>query len=303
MFLKDTGLVLEGGGMRGVFTIGVLDAFIENDVRFPYGVGVSAGACSGPSYVAGQKGRMHFSNVKMMAKYGHHYLGVRQLLKTGNLFNVPLLYDELPNRIWPFEYDKYYDSETEFETVVTNLETGRAEYVSNRDECIKGKRKQTMNMILASSSLPYVSKIVRFNGKPLLDGGLTDSIPVERTREKGYERQVVILTRNRGYRKNTEKSLLSRVMLGCLHWLLYRKYPKFIDVLNSRSSFYNEQLSLVEKLEQEGKIMVLRPEKELVVDRIERNAERLQALYDEGLGIGRRFCAEVLGCPKTQSGK
>lgn len=293
MYLEDTGLVLEGGGMRGIFTIGVLDAFIEYGVQFPYAVGVSAGACNGPSYLSGQRGRAYFSNVKMMEKYGHRYLGIRQFLKTGNLFNVPLLYDELPNRIFPFEYDKYYNSDTEFEIVVTNLETGGAEYISNRDPRIKGKHKQTMDIILASSSLPYVSKIVRCFGEPMLDGGLADSIPVERTRNKGYERQVVILTRNRGYRKKTKRSFTSRVMVGFLNWLLYRRYPNFINALNNRSQFYNKQLELVERLEKEGKIMVLRPEKQLTVDRIERNAQRLQALYDEGLDIGRRFCRKL----------
>lgn len=293
MYLKDTALVLEGGGMRGLFTIGVMDAFMDYGVRFPYAIGVSAGACSGPSFVTGQKGRARFTNVDMMRKHGHNYLGIRMLLKTGYLFNVPLLYDELPNRIWPFEYDKFYDSDMEFECVLSDLETGKAEYVSNRDRRIKGDRKRTMDMILASSSLPYVSRIVRLAGKPYLDGGVADSIPVLRAKNKGYERQVVITTRNKGYRKKEKRSLMSSVLTSLFHFVLYRKYPQFVRALNNRARVYNEQLELVERLEAEGKIVVIRPEKELRVDRLERNADRLQNLYDEGYAIGKRFCEKL----------
>lgn len=293
MYLKDTALVLEGGGMRGLFTIGVMDAFMDYGVRFPYGIGVSAGACSGPSFVTGQKGRARFTNVDMMRKHGHNYLGIRMLLRTGSLFNVPLLYDELPNRIWPFEYDKFYDSDMEFECVLSDLETGKAEYVNNRDPRIKGDRQLTMDMILASSSLPYVSKIVTLAGKPYLDGGVADSIPVLRAREKGYERQVVITTRNKGYRKKEKRSLMSSVLTSLFHFVLYRKYPEFVRALNNRGRIYNQQLELVEQLEAEGKIMVIRPEKPLQVGRIERNADRLQELYDEGYAIGKRFCEKL----------
>lgn len=295
MYLKDTALVLEGGGMRGLFTIGVMDAFMDYGVRFPYGIGVSAGACNGPSFVTGQKGRARFTNVDMMRKHGHNYLGIRMLLKTGCLFNVPLLYDELPNRIWPFEYDKFYDSNMEFECVLSDLETGKAEYINNRDPRIKGDRQLTMDMILASSSLPYVSKIVTLAGKPYLDGGVADSIPVLRAKEKGYEKQVVITTRNKGYRKKEKRSFLSSVLTSIFHFVQYRKYPEFIRALNNRGRIYNQQLELVERLEAEGKIMVIRPEKPLHVGRIERNADRLQELYDEGYEIGKQFCEKLSG--------
>ncbi len=293
MYLDDTALVLEGGGMRGLFTIGVLDAFMEKGLRFPYGIGVSAGACNGPSFVTGQKGRARYSNVEMMRQHGHNYLGIRLLLRTGCLFNIPLLYDELPNRTWPFEYDKFYESDMEFECVLTNLSTGKAEYIPNTDPYIKGDHKHTMDMILASSSLPYVSKIVTFDGKPMLDGGIGDSIPIARAASKGYKKQIVILTRNKGYRKKMKRNPLSSIFVSLLHFLLYRKYPKFIDALNARGKVYNDQLELVEKWEKEGKILVIRPEKKLQVDRIERNADRLQALYDEGLAVGRSFCERL----------
>lgn len=293
MYLKDTALVLEGGGMRGLFTIGVLDAFMEYGLRFPYGVGVSAGACNGPSFVTGQKGRARFSNVDMMAEHGHDYLGIRLLLKTGCLFNVPLLYDELPNRIWPFEYDVFYESDMEFECVITNLVSGKPEYIPQTHPYVKGNRKNTMDMILASSSLPYVSKIVTFDGYPALDGGVGDSIPVLRAQSKGYEKQIVVVTRNRGYRKSEKRGLVAKLLTGIVDWAMYRKYPNFVKAMRDRGRVYNSQLELVERLESEGKIIVIRPEKPLEVDRIERNVDRLQNLYDEGLTIGRKFCEKL----------
>lgn len=299
MYLDDTALVLEGGGMRGLFTIGVLDAFMENELRFPYGIGVSAGACSGPSFVTGQNGRARYTNVDMMRKHGHNYLGIRMLLKTGCLFNVPLLYDELPNRIWPFDYDKFYDSEMEFECVLTNLSTGQPEYIPQSHPYVKGDRKHTMDMILASSSLPYVSKIVTFDGYPALDGGVGDSIPVLRAKEKGYAKQIVVVTRNYGYRKAEKRGWLAGFMTRMADFLLYRKYPEFVKAMRDRGEVYNRQLELVERLEREGKIMVIRPEKPLEVDRLERNPERLQRLYDEGLEIGRRFCESIKASQTT----
>ena len=290
-----TGLVLEGGGMRGVFTIGVLDAFMDAGVRFPYAVGVSAGACNGCSYVTGQQGRARYSNVEMMKMYGHQYLGIRTLLKTGDIFNVKLLYDDLPNKLWPFDYETFCTSEMEFEMVATNMLTGKAEYLSNHvpewhgtdDEPL---RKVVMDIVLASSSLPYVSHKVVVRGVPMLDGGIVDSIPVARAMSKGYAKNVVVLTRNKGYRKALKHGVLLDSMSSALRYSLYRKFPLFRDALMHRGEVYNKQLEMVEQLEREGSIVVIRPEKPIVVDRIERNSDKLQALYEEGLSIGREFC-------------
>lgn len=294
---EKTGLVLEGGGMRGIFTIGVLDAFLEAGVRFPYVVAVSAGACNACSYVTEQKGRAKYSNVGMVEKYGHNYLGVRMLLKTGNIFNVPLLYDDLPNKIWPFEYDKFFNTDIVCESVVTNLRTGKAEYFSNHEsefysEDIKASHKYAMDIILASSSLPYVSHKVYLRGVPMLDGGIVDSIPVERAQLQGYEKNVVVLTRNKGYRKVLKHGLILDGLSSALRYSMYPGYPAFREALSHRGEVYNKQLEMVEKLEEEGKILVIRPENPMQVDRIERNTDKLNALYDEGLSIGRRFCKE-----------
>ena len=295
--INDMGLVLEGGGMRGIFTIGVLDAFMECGLWFPYVVGVSAGACNGCSYVTRQRGRARFSNVGMVERYGHEYLGLRMLLKTGCIFNVKLLYDDLPNRLWPFDYDRFFTDETLFEMVTTNLLTGKAEYISNQalggvSESDTVRHRHTMDAILASSSLPYVSKTVDFNGTPMLDGGIVDSIPVERAMQQGYKKNVVVLTRNKGYRKKEKSGCLQRGVTRLLNKTMYGKYPLFCEALNRRGEVYNAQLDLVEKLEERGDVSVIRPERPIEVDRIERNVEKLNRLYDEGVDIGRRFCRD-----------
>lgn len=295
---SNTGLVLEGGGMRGIFTIGVLEAFLEEGLRFPYIVGVSAGACNGVSFVTEQKGRAKFSNVGMITKYGHQYLGVRQLLKTGNLFNVPLLYDDLPNKLWPMDYDKFFNTSVDFEMVVTNLQTGQAEYFNNHEpefysDDVKAVRQYAMDIVLASSSLPYVSRKVYLKGVPYLDGGIVDSIPVARAMEKGYKKNIVILTRNEGYRKKLKHGICLDAASSALRYSMYAKYPAFRDALSHRGEVYNRQLELVDQLERDGSIIVIRPEKPVQVDRIERNPDRLNALYDEGYAIGKRFCKEI----------
>ena len=285
------GLVLEGGGMRGIFTIGVLDAMMDSGMEFHYVVGVSAGAWNAWSFVIRERGRGRFSNVEMLRQYKSQYLGIRQLLKTGNIFNVKLLYDDLPNRLWPFDYDEFLRGATELDIVTTNLLTGEAEYFPNHweyfDELDKEEsHRLALDIILASSSLPYVSKTVYIKGVPMLDGGIVDSIPVKRAISKGYKKNIVVLTRNKGYRK-PEKSSLA---FNLLSKVMYRKYPAFCDALRKRGEVYNSQLDMVDALEENGDIIVIRPDKPIVVDRIERNPEKLDALYDEGYAIGKRFC-------------
>jgi len=293
MDVNNMGLVLEGGGMRGIFTIGVLDALMDAHIEFPYVIGVSAGACNGCSYITKQRGRARFSNISMLKQYGNEYLGVKMLIKTGNIFNTRLLYDYLPNRIWPFDYNRFFNTKTEFEMVTTNLLTGKAEYLSNHLEDFSRlsnieAQQLSMDIILASSSLPYVSKNVYVRGVPMLDGGIVDSIPVERAMSKGFKKNFVVLTRNKGYRKEMKPSSLSSKFMSAFDYMMYRKYPHFREALQQRSVLYNNQLEQIEKLEDEGRIVVVRPEKPIEVDRIERNPERLQRLYDEGYSLAQR---------------
>lgn len=273
--LNDTALVLEGGGMRGVFTSGVLDAFMKHDVHFPYIVGVSAGACNGLSYGSWQPGRARWSNIEMLEKYD--YIGLKHLVMQGCIFDPELLYDRLPNELIPYDYDKFFSQDFLYEQVVTNCLTGRAEYLSEHS----GNNQRLLDICHASSSLPFVSKIIYVDGKPYLDGGIVDSIPLEHAMEKGFDKHVVVLTRNRGYRKTGRDFKMPR--------FVYKNYPRLRVALSHRLRMYNAQLEFVERLEDEGKITVIRPERPIEVDRLEKNIQKLERLYLEGWELGEKW--------------
>ena len=274
-----TGLVLEGGGMRGVFTSGVLDAFMKHGVEFPYVVAVSAGACNGMSYISRQPGRARVSNIDLLEKYD--YIGLRHLLRQGSIFDPDLLYERFPNEIIPFDYDTFFQNPTRFEMVTTNCLTGRACYLSERSD-----RQRAIDIVHASSSLPFVSKIIYVDGMPMLDGGIVDSIPVERAISQGYARNVAVLTRNRGYRKAGRDHKIPP--------FLYKNYPRLRVALSHRLEAYNRQLAEVERLEAEGRLFCIRPEKPIEVDRIEKDVRKLERLYDEGLSLGEQFCEQLI---------
>lgn len=276
MVLEKTGLVLEGGGMRGVFTCGVLDYFMDNGISFPYAIGVSAGACNGLSYISNQRGRAKFSNIDMMEKY--QYIGMKFLWTQRSILDQKLLYEDIPEKLAPYDFETYRKSSTVFEMVTTNCLTGKPCYFSEKSDY-----DRMLAIAKASSSLPYVCPIVYVDGVPMLDGGIVDSIPVLRAMEQGYGHNVVVLTRNRGYRKNAGD-------LRIPHFI-YKKYPRLRVVLSRRCACYNEQLELVERLEDEGKITVIRPLQPVTVDRIEKNVSKLEALYHEGYDCA----AQVMG--------
>ena len=193
-----SGLILEGGGMRGVFTCGVLDCFMDYGIRFPFTVGVSAGACNGLSYMSHQKGRGKYSNIDLLAKY--KYIGIRPLIKKRGLIDQQLLFHRFPDRILPYNYKAYAENPNRFEMVTTDCLTGRPLYWEEKlDE------KRIIAIVKASSSLPYACPIIYVDGRPMLDGGIVDSIPLLRAFDQGCEKCVVVLTRNRGYRKSEKK--------------------------------------------------------------------------------------------------
>ena len=272
---RNTGLLLEGGGMRGVFTSGVLDAFMKHGVYFRYVVAVSAGACNGMSYISRQPRRARLSNIDFLSQYG--YIGWRHLLRQGCIFDQELLYDKFPNEYLPFDFDTFFQWSATFEMVTTNCLTGQAEYLTESKD-----RQRSLDIVRASSSLPYVSKIVKVDGTPMLDGGIVDSIPVMRAIETGHPQNVVILTRNKGYRsKERDRKIPAFV---------YKKYPRLRVALSRRVAAYNEQLELVERLEATGKIVCIRPERPMEVGRIEKDTDKLERLYQEGFMLGNAFC-------------
>lgn len=281
---RNTGLVLEGGGMRGVFTSGVLDAFMKHDLYFRYVVAVSAGACNGMSYISRQPRRARLSNIDFLAKY--HYIGLRHLVTQGCIFDRHLLYDKLPNEYIPFDFDTYFRWAETFEMVTTNCLTGRAEYLKELED-----RQRTLDIVRASSSLPYVSKIVTIDDVPMLDGGIVDSIPVMRSMETGHHKNVLILTRNRGYRSKEHDRKTPH--------FIYKKYPRLRVALSRRVAAYNAQLELVEQLEANGQVVCIRPESPLEVGRMEKDTAKLERLYEEGFVLGNAFCESL----KADSGK
>lgn len=267
---KNTGLVLEGGGLRGVFTCGVLDCFMDHGIRFPFTVGVSAGACNGLSYMSGQRGRAKASNIDLMDK--HHYIGFRYLLTQRCIMDFKLLFEDFPERIIPYDYEAYFSNPDRFVMVTTNCLTGKAEYFEE-----KSSSSRVMDIVRASSSLPFVSPVTYVDGVPMLDGGIADSIPVEYALNQGYERLIVVLTRNKGYRKKTSRMRAAKV--------LYRKYPNLQKALAERNSVYNRTMDLIERLEEEGRITVIRPLRPVEVGRMEKDTAKLTTLYQEGFEI------------------
>ncbi len=270
----NTGLVLEGGGMRGVFTSGVLDAFMKYGVWFNYVVAVSAGACNGLSYMSRQPRRARFSNIDMLRKYD--YISLRSLLLNGSIFDPEILYERFPNEIVPFDYDAYENNPAKFEMVTTNCLTGRAMYLSEKHD-----HKRMTLIAKASSSLPFVAQITEVDGTPMLDGGIVDSIPVVRAIDTGHQENVVVLTRNRGYRSSELDFKIPPV--------IYKQYPRLRVALSRRTAVYNNQLELIERMEDWGEIVVIRPERPMEVGRICQEVNKLERLYEEGFQLGEKF--------------
>lgn len=269
-----TSLILEGGGMRGIFTIGVLDCFMDRGVRFPYIIGVSAGACNALSYISNQRGRAKFSNIDMLEKY--HYIGLKNLIFKGNIMDFDLLFHKLPEEIYPYDYDALARSSERFEVVTTSCITGQACYFEEKND-----PKRVIDIVKASSSLPFVCPIAYVDGVPMADGGVANSLPVERALSQGFTEPVIVLTRNKGYRKPQKGSKVP--------FFMYRRYPKLKEAIRRRNSVYNSQIEAIERMEEEGRAVVIRPERPIEVDRMERDANKLLALYEEGYSCAAKI--------------
>lgn len=259
-------LVLEGGAMRGMYTAGILDELLETNIKVDTIIGVSAGALFGVNYVSKQKGR----SLRYNKKYAKdkRYMSLSSLIKTGNLVNTEFAYHELPTKLDIFDEETYSKSKTDFYAVVTNIETGEAEYKKIINATIQ------VDELRASGSMPYVSKPVKINDNYYLDGALADSIPVLKAKEMGYDKIIVVLTKPLNYRKKKRPSWIPK--------LFYKKYPKLIDAINNRYKMYNETLDTIEELESKKEIFVFRPSEDLKISRVEKDESKLQAMYDLG---------------------
>lgn len=261
------GLVLEGGAMRGLYTAGVLDVFLDNNIKVDGIIGVSAGVLFGVNYLSKQKGRGIRYN-KKFAK-DKRYMGMRSFLTTGNIVNKDFAYYEIPTKLDIFDEETFEKSDTDFWATVTNIETGEAEYIKLE------KPIDQMEVLRATSAMPLVSKIVEWDNKKYLDGGVSDSIPVEKCKSMGYGKIIVVLTRTIEYRKKKANSLLAKVK--------YKEYPKLIETMENRYKKYNETVEKLIDMENKKEIFVIRPSKDLKIKRIEKDVDKLQAMYDLGI--------------------
>ncbi len=267
-----TGIVLEGGGVRGIYTAGVLDIFMEEGLSFHGVIGVSAGAVHGCSYLSNQKGR----GLKYYLEYcgDYRFMSIKNWIKTGNVVDTQFSYHDIPEKLVPYDYEAFKENKTPFYAVCANLETGESEYMQITDMFSQ------IDILRASASLPYFSKIVDFDGKKLLDGGCTDAIPLKAFQKMGYEKNVVVLTRPQGYIKKPEMKGLEK--------LVYRKYPNFVKALQIRHQVYNQTIAEIEKAEKAGGIFVIRPSQTLPASRMEHNPEKIQATYNIGAEDARK---------------
>lgn len=272
------GLVLEGGGMRGVYTAGVLDFLLEENFFVDGVIGVSAGAVQAVNFVSRQEKR----GFRVIATYANdrRYMSFRSLLLTGDLFNRKFCYERIPDELDPFDYETFRNSSTRCYATSTNVLTGEASHLELRD------LRDDMDKLRASGSMPLVSNLVNIDGIPHLDGGIADSIPFEAFRRMGYGKCIVVLTRAKGYRKGPNR-------LMPIIRLKYRKYPKFVAACENRFRAYNETLRTLEAAEARGEILVIRPQKTVEVARLERNATRLESLYREGFAEAKERFGDI----------
>lgn len=262
------GLVMEGGAMRGMFTAGVTDVFMENGIKFDGAVGVSAGAAFGCNYKSNQCGRVIRYNTRFCRD--KRFCSLRSLIRTGNIFGAEFCYHEIPDKLDVFDSETFSNSPMEFYVVCTDAENGKAIY----HKCEKMDFNE-LEWIRASASMPVVSRVVEIGGKKLLDGGISDSIPLKFMEKSGYERNIVILTQPRDFVK--PPSSMARKMKPLL-----RRYPNLINAMNNRHKMYNAELKYIRRSEQEGRAFVIAPPEKLPVGHIEHNPDVLREVYRIG---------------------
>ena len=274
-----TGLILEGGGMRGLFSAGVIDVFMENGIEFDAAIGVSAGAAFGCNYKSRQIGRVIRYN-KRFSK-DPRFCSFWSLIKTGDLFGAEFCYHTIPDTIDIFDTEAYLENPMDFYVVVTDVETGKAVYV-NSDEA----GNDALEFFRASASMPIVSKPVEIRGKKYLDGGIADSVPLQYFESIGYNKNVIILTQPKGYVK--KPSSATKIIKHVL-----KEYPMIAKVMENRHNEYNETLSLIAEREKTGDVLVIQPESPLEIGRVEHNPDVMQKAYDRGRAVATKMLNEI----------
>ena len=273
------GLVLEGGGHRGIYTAGILDVFAQNNISFDGIMGVSAGCIHGVSFLSGQIGR----SVRYTTRFCNNpsYMSFKSLIKTGDFFNVDFCYYKLPETLDPFDNDAFDKNPTPFYAVCSDVKTGKAVY--HKCDSVRGEK---IKWIQASASMPLAAKIVKIDECEFLDGGITDSIPIKKMQELGYSKNIVILTQEAGYRKkpNSLLPLIKRV---------YKKYPELINAIQNRHIIYNQQLDYLEEQEKLGNVIIIRPSQKPQAGRIEKDKEKILSTYNLGRNDAEKLLETV----------
>lgn len=277
--MNKIGLILEGGGMRGIYTAGVLDFFIEKNIEVDITIGVSAGSCHASSYLSKQYKRAYNATVDYIND--KRYLSFSNLIKTGSIFGMDFMFNKIPNELNIYDYDTFAKSKSKFVVVATNCETGSPEYFELKD------LKKEIIYMQASCSIPMFANIVEIDDFKLVDGGVSDSIPIEYSLNQGYKKNIVVLTRDITYKKNKQKFLP-------IVNKKYKKYPNLIKAIENRHLNYNKSLNLVNQLEKDGDVLVIRPKKSVNVSQIEKNAKKLTSLYEEGYDDAKELYDKIL---------
>jgi predicted patatin/cPLA2 family phospholipase len=277
MNMKKTALVLEGGAMRGMYTAAVLDVLMDAGIKVDAIYATSAGVLFGVNYLSGQKGRAIRYNKRFSRD--KRYMGLYSLVTSGNIINRDFAFYEVPFTLDVFDDEAYKKSKTKMVATVTNVQTGGVEYMEI------GSVLEQMEVLRAASAMPFVSHMVELDGQLYLDGGLSDSIPLKKCQEDGYERIVVVETRPEGYRKGKTNPIAAKVF--------YSKYPNLVETINNRYKAYNAILQEIEELDAKGEIVLVRPTKDLKLGRIESNPDRLQEMYDLGIEDAKRLLPQI----------
>lgn len=277
--MYQAGLVLEGGGMKGLYTAGVLDFFLDKGIVFSSVYGVSAGACNMVSYLSGQRGRALAVNIDYLDR--KDYCSLESLLKTGDLFNVEMCYHRIPEELNPYDYKAFDRYMGRAFSIATNIETGKPEYFRIRD------MKKDIDKIRASASLPLVSRNVKIDGGLYLDGGISDAIPLQRSILDGNRRNVVVMTKETGYVREPS------TQLGLIR-ARYMKYPKVYELMKERHINYNGQLDFIRRQQENGQAFVIRPQKPSDVGRVEKDVKKLKNLYRQGYNEAAACYDELL---------
>ena len=279
--MKKVGMVLEGGAMRGMYTAGVLDVMLDNNINIDGIVGVSAGALFGGNYFSKQKGRVIEYNKKYCKDL--RYISKLSYLLTGNIVNKNFAYYKITKKLVPFDNETFKKNNKGFVATVTNVETGKPEYFEINDVI------NDMEILRATSAMPFASKIIKINNNKYLDGGISDSIPYDKCKSLGYDKIIVILTQPFDYRKKPlSKEKISLVKSK------YKKYPKLIDVMINRYNVYNSSVEKIIDLEKKKEIFVIRPSKQINIDIIERNPDKLQSVYDLGVSDAKKVIKKLI---------